>query len=156
MRSWLFGVLIISHDTKLQATVDLEVHALGAMLHDLGLVLNATWITPDRRFEVDAAFAATDFVETQVSDPDWNSHRLQLLFDAVLLSSEPKFSQYKEATVAAVVDGVLIDLGGPIDNVTTSEYNKVIEAFPKLNFLSGVNETLVQLCVQKPNTTWGK
>ena len=130
------------------------------MLHDLGLILNATWITPDRRFEVDAAAAATGFVEGQVARQQntssaWDAHRLQLLFDSVLLSSEPKFSLFKEATVATTVSGVLIDLEGPIDNVTSDEYNKVLAAFPKLDFITGVNQTLVNLCVQKPSTTYG-
>ncbi|PMD50914.1 uncharacterized protein K444DRAFT_546029 [Hyaloscypha bicolor E] len=105
MRTWLFGALVISHNTTLQQTVDLEVHAIGSMLHDLGLVLNASWVSHDRRFEVDSAFAATDFVEGQVvhapEGSAWDAHRLQLLFDSVLLSSEPKFSLYKEATVAS-------------------------------------------------------
>ncbi|MCJ1402507.1 hypothetical protein MMC11_005727 [Xylographa trunciseda] len=159
MRTWLFGALVISHNVTLQQTVDLEVHAIGSMLHDLGLVLNASWISHDRRFEVDGAFAATDFVEGQVAHEckgsAWDAHRLQLLFDSVLLSSEPKFSLYKETTVASVVSGVLIDLTTADDGVTSSEYNNVVAAFPKLNFLPGVNQTLVALCTTKPNSTYG-
>jgi hypothetical protein len=159
MRTWLFGALVISHNTTLQRTVDLEVHAISSMLHDLGLVLKAPWISQDRRFEVDSAFAATDFVEGQVAHDDggsaWDAHRLQLLFDSVLLSSEPKFSLYKEATVASVVSGVVIDLTGRDDGVTIAEYNNVVAAFPKLNFLPGVNQTIVTLCASKPNTTYG-
>ncbi|KUJ23579.1 uncharacterized protein LY89DRAFT_693620 [Mollisia scopiformis] len=102
MRTWLFGALVISHNTTLQRTVDYEVHAVGSLLHDLGLVLNASFISSDRRFEVDSAFATTDFVENQVAHGDaesaWDAHRLQLLFDSVLLSSESKFSLYKQAT----------------------------------------------------------
>ncbi|KAH8886595.1 hypothetical protein GQ53DRAFT_784867 [Thozetella sp. PMI_491] len=107
MRTWLFGALVMNHNTTLKQTVDLEVHAIGSMLHDLGLVLNASWITKDRRFEVDSAAATTDFVEHQVSNNGegaaWDAHRLQLLFDSVLLSSEYRFSLYKEPTVAVLV-----------------------------------------------------
>lgn len=80
---------------------------------------------------------------------------MQLLFDSVLLSSEPKFSLYKEATVASVVSGVVIDLTRADDGVTSAEYNNVVAAFPKLNFLPGVNQTVVALCATKPNTTYG-
>jgi len=159
MRTWLFGALIINHNTTLQKTVDLEVHAIGSLLHDLGLVLNASWISHDRRFEVDSAVKATDFIEDQVAHgegSDWDAHRLQLLFDSILLSSEPKFSLFKEATVAATVNGVLIDLEGAGNVLTSAEYGNVIAAFPKLNFLPGVNHTLVKLCETKPNTTYGK
>ncbi|KAH6662064.1 hypothetical protein B0J14DRAFT_611169 [Halenospora varia] len=158
MRTWLFGALVVSHNTTLQQTVDLEVHAIGAMLHDLGLVLNASFISPDRRFEVDGAFAATDFVESQVAHDDagsaWDAHRLQLLWDSVVLSSEAKISLYKEATVASVTYGVGIDLTGPDNGVTSTEYENVVAAFPKLNFLPGVNQTLVALCATKPASTY--
>ncbi|PQE25407.1 cyanamide hydratase protein [Rutstroemia sp. NJR-2017a BBW] len=158
MRTWLFGALLLNHNLTLTHTIDLEVHALGSLLHDLGLVLNATWISPDRRFEVDSAFAATDFVELHAhnSSSGWDAHRLQLLFDSILLSSEPKFALYKEPTVAAVVGGVLIDLQGAGDAITEEEYEGVVEAFPKGDFLSGVNRTLVELCVAKPNSTYGQ
>jgi hypothetical protein len=159
MRTWLFGVLVVSHNTTLQKTVDLEVHAIGSMLHDLGLVLNASWISPDRRFEVDGAFAATDFVKGQVAHDDassgWDVHRLQLLWDSVVLSSEAAISLYKEATVASVTYGVAIDLTGPDYGITSAEYDNVLAAFPKLNFLPGVNQTLVELCTTKPASTYG-
>lgn len=71
------------------------------------------------------------------------------------MSSEPKISLYKQRTVAAVVDGVLIDLAGPDNGVTNAEYNNVLAAFPKLNFLSGVNQTLVELCTTKAASTYG-
>lgn len=162
MRTWLFGVLVINHDTKLQQNTDLEVHAIGALLHDLGLgglSLNASFITPDRRFEIDSAFAATDLVEGQVAQGDegsvWDANRLQLLWDSIALSSEPKISLYKQATVAAVMYGVLIDLSGVDYGLTSAEYNKVEVAFPRLNFVMGVNETLVDLATTKPNSTYG-
>lgn len=160
MRTWLFGALVISHNTTLQQTVDLEVHAIGSLLHDLGFVFNASWITPDRRFEVDSANAATNFVEDHIGHDHaevaaWDANRLQLLFDSVLLSSEGKFALYKQATVAALFDGVLIDLSAPDLNVTTAEYESVIAAFPKLDFLPGVNQTLITLCTTKASTTYG-
>ncbi|PMD12551.1 hypothetical protein NA56DRAFT_586999 [Hyaloscypha hepaticicola] len=158
MRTWLFGVLVINHNTTLQQTVDLEVHAIGSILHDLGLVLNGSWISSDRRFEVDSAFAATGFVEGQIANDDadsaWDANRLQLLWDTVVLSSEYRISLYKQATVATVMKGVLIDLTGQAYGLTTPEYDNVIAAFPKLNFLPGVNQTLVQLCKTKANTTY--
>jgi hypothetical protein len=194
MRTWLFGALVISHNTTLQHTVDLEVHAIGAMLHvsdsrafqifgyspqqsfivnissgggiylfrlfqDLGLALNASFISSNLRFEVDGASAATNFVEDQVAQNHggsaWDAHRLQLLWDSVALSAEFGIALYKQPTVAAVAYGVGIDLTGPDKGVTSAEYENVLTAFPKLNFISGVNQTLIALCVQKPNSTYG-
>ncbi|KAH8744733.1 hypothetical protein F5883DRAFT_588831 [Diaporthe sp. PMI_573] len=162
MRTWLFGALVVNHNNTLKETVDLEVHAIGSMLHDLGLVLNGSWITQDRRFEVDSAVATTDFVERQVSNygegAAWDPNRLQLLFDSVLLSSEYRFSLYKQPTVAVLVTGVLIDLKGlpslAAYGITPAEYYNVEAAFPRLNFITGTNATLVQLCTAKPNSTY--
>ena len=46
---------------------------------------------------------------------------------------------FKEATVASVVSGVVIDLTRADDGVTSAEYKNIVAAFPKLNFLPGVN-----------------
>jgi len=163
MRTWLFGALVMNHNTTLKETVDLEVHAIGSMLHDLGRVLNGSWISPDRRFEVDSAAATTDFVEHHVSNHGegaaWDANRLQLLFDSVLLSSEYRFSLYKQPTVAVLVTGVLVDLEGLASiaayRITNAEYYNVEAAFPRLDFITAVNTTLVQLCTAKPNSTYG-
>lgn len=125
-------------------------------------MLNASYISPDLRFEVDGAIAATNFVEDQVAhnhphaDSAWDANRLQLLWDSVALSAEFGLAFHKQATVAAVPYGVELDLKGPGRNVTDTEYGNVMAAFPRLNFISGVNQTFVALCVQKPNSTYGK
>lgn len=36
MRSWLFGAIMIGRNETLKKTIDLEVHAVSALLHDLG------------------------------------------------------------------------------------------------------------------------
>ncbi|CZT11637.1 uncharacterized protein RAG0_15710 [Rhynchosporium agropyri] len=163
MRTWLYGALVFSHNATLQEIIDLEVHAIGSMLHDLGLVLNGTWISQDRRFEVDSAFATADFVEKHLQHDRnevsgaWDANRLQLLFDSVLLSSEYKFSLYKQSTVTLVITGVLVDVRGIEEqshDITTAEYDSVEAAFPRLDFISGVNQTLVELCATKPNSTY--
>src|SRR4051812_37938985 len=49
MRSWLFGALMISKNSTLQASVDIEVQAVAILLHDLGLdrTPNSTIVSPD-------------------------------------------------------------------------------------------------------------
>lgn len=36
MRSWLFGAAALNNNETLKAEIDLELQAVGAMLHDLG------------------------------------------------------------------------------------------------------------------------
>ncbi|KAI7763226.1 hypothetical protein LZL87_013038 [Fusarium oxysporum] len=60
MRSWLYGVLMINANETLSDSIDLEVHAVATLLHDLGWDTTeaSPIISADRRFEVDGAFAA--------------------------------------------------------------------------------------------------
>jgi hypothetical protein len=122
-------------------------------------VLNASYISPNLRFEVDGAFATTKFVENQVehdhSGAAWDANRLQVLWDSVALSAEFAISLHKQATVAAVPYGVGLDLNGPGRNVTAEEYGNVLTAFPHLNFYTGVKDAVIALCVQKPTSTYG-
>jgi hypothetical protein len=36
MRSWLFGAAVFNNNATLKAEIDLEAHAIGTLLHDLG------------------------------------------------------------------------------------------------------------------------
>ncbi|TKA57285.1 hypothetical protein B0A55_13499, partial [Friedmanniomyces simplex] len=66
MRSWLFGFAIADKLPHLQDR-DRELHALAAILHDLGWDPTGTFVSPDKRFEVDGANAARTFIEQEVA-----------------------------------------------------------------------------------------
>src|SRR6476660_2854048 len=75
VRSWLFAVRLgqlqgISHD--------LEVVAVGTLLHDLGLT---SGFTGPRRFEIEGADAARVFARREGLD----DRRVQLIWDTVAL-----------------------------------------------------------------------
>ncbi|OAF60449.1 hypothetical protein VC83_03597 [Pseudogymnoascus destructans] len=70
---------IISAKIPAIADRDLEVHAVAALLHDIGWDPTGELVSEDKRFEVDGANAARDFLHREV--PHWDKHRL-------LLSSE--------------------------------------------------------------------
>jgi HD superfamily phosphodiesterase len=73
-RSMLFGFIIASKIPSL-AERDLEVHAIGALMHDIGWDPTGELVSKDRRFEVDGADAARNFLRKEA--PDWDKHRLQ-------------------------------------------------------------------------------
>jgi hypothetical protein len=73
-RSMLFGFIIASKIPSL-AERDLEVHAIGALMHDIGWDPTGELVSKDRRFEVDGADAARNFLRQEA--PDWDKHRLQ-------------------------------------------------------------------------------
>jgi len=157
VRSWLFGALIVSHNATLQSSIDLELHAVATVLHDLGLDLNnPDLVSKDKRFEVDGAFAATSFVEKHADGKKWDKQKVQLVWDSIALHTEPSFALFKEPVVQLVFTGTQQDFFGPAQGVTKEEYAKVLKDFPKGDILKTMNETVIWLCHNKPQTTWGK
>ncbi|KAI0120157.1 hypothetical protein GGR51DRAFT_12760 [Nemania sp. FL0031] len=157
VRGWLYGTLIIAHNDTLRATVDAEAHALAAILHDLGWdqTPNSTTVSSDRRFEVDGAIAARDFIRDHSHDQKaWDSHRLQLVWDSIALHTQDSIYKYKEHTVAVTGSGILMDFYGPSAGITQQEYDTVLSAFPKVQFNEGINQTFIWLCGTKPQTTY--
>ncbi|KAJ4006002.1 hypothetical protein NW752_001247 [Fusarium irregulare] len=64
MRSWLYGVLMLDANQTLSRSVDREIHAVATLLHDLGWdkTENSPIVSTDKRFEVDGAIAAREFI----------------------------------------------------------------------------------------------
>ncbi|KAH8887862.1 hypothetical protein GQ53DRAFT_725593 [Thozetella sp. PMI_491] len=154
MRSWLFSTLIIRHNTTLQQTVDLEAQALGVILHDLGWNQGTAAISSDKRFEVDGAIAARQFIGEHRDAKHWDERRVQLVWDSIALHTEPTISLYKESNVKVVGQGIFADFIGPSTGITTEEYATVVQAFPNDDFAKGVNDTMIWLCQAKPATTY--
>ncbi|RYP12131.1 hypothetical protein DL767_011467 [Monosporascus sp. MG133] len=159
MRSMLFGTLIIQHNETLASTVDPETHAVATLLHDLGWDRrpNSPFVSGDRRFEVDGAFAARAFLEAHEEGQRWKDDgRMQLVWDSIALHTERSIANYKEPAVQAVNKGIGLDFSGPGFGVTEAEYAAVVDRFPRDDLKDGVNDTMVWLCETKPATTYGE
>jgi hypothetical protein len=158
MRGWLFGALIIQHNATLRAEVDLEVHAVAALLHDLGWdqTPGSPFISHDKRFEVDGAIAAREFLRTNKYGKHWSERRVQLVWDSIALHSLPSIYDYKELEVKTAGNGIDSDFLGPILGITKKEYAAVVAAFPSTGMRNGFNETMIWLCQSKPATTYGE
>ncbi|KAK3994318.1 hypothetical protein QBC44DRAFT_49662 [Cladorrhinum sp. PSN332] len=156
MRSWLFGVLLISHNETLQKTIDLEVHAISALLHDLGWDKspNSPFVSSSRRFEVDGAIASRNFIRGHPHGARWSERRVQLVWDAIALHTEARIAWFKEQEVAAVQKGIGMDFQGPQFGVTAQEYAAVLNEFPTQGFRDSLNGTMIWLCQTKPESTY--
>ncbi|KAK3367228.1 hypothetical protein B0T24DRAFT_386004 [Lasiosphaeria ovina] len=140
MRAWLFGCLHLSHNATLAAQVDLEVHAIGLMLHDLASdhPLANAFVTRDRRFEVDSAAAAANFIRSHAdAKRNWPGWRVQRVWDGIALHAEPRFALHKEPDVLAIYWGNELEFswaapgGGEQKGVTRDEHEAVLRAFPR-------------------------
>jgi hypothetical protein len=102
MRCWIFAAILQRNLPSAFGTVDKEALAIAALLHDLGLD-NSTFVSADKRFEVDGAIGARNWLVQQQTaglTEGWDESRLQLVWDAIALHAEPSFSQHKQPLVA--------------------------------------------------------
>ncbi|KAJ4354294.1 uncharacterized protein N0V89_006028 [Didymosphaeria variabile] len=126
LRSLLLGFIIAD---KILPSRDREVHAIAALLHDLGFPIGhppeSTIISEDKRFEIDGAHAARAFLRKEGLSEDWDEHRLQLVWDAIALH-----------TIGSIV------------------FEKEPEEFPRLGLMKELKANMCSLCVSKPQTTY--
>ena len=157
VRSWLFGFAIASKIPSLSAR-DIELHAIAAILHDLGWDNTDTLISKDKRFEVDGANAARKFIEKEAVAQEWDHHRVQLLWDAIALHTIQSIAWEKEPEVVACSYGIMSDFGDPDfsygKHLTWDEWDSVVKDFPRLGLKEGIKDIMCWLCQTKPETTY--
>ena len=144
MRSWLFAAKI---GQSKGFDCDLEVVAIGTILHDIGL---SSAVSGSNRFEVNGAEAVRSFVkERGISD-----RRGQLIWDLVALNSTPSIALHKEPEVALGTMGIGLDYGGFfIELVPSADMTEILRAFPRLKMKTQFAETCCRLVAAKPETS---
>ncbi|HEV2478838.1 MAG TPA: HD domain-containing protein [Puia sp.] len=129
---------------------DPELLYISAIFHDLGLTKH--YSSPDKRFEVDGANAAREFL---------NAHGLprttqQLVWDAIALHTTIGIAEYKENEVALLYSGVGLDvMGEGYQNLSAADRNEIIEAFPRTDFKKRIIPTFFSGFEHKTETTFG-
>jgi hypothetical protein len=165
MRSWLVGQASIARlPANITEHVDLEVFAVAAILHDLGWSNNSALISTDKRFEVDGAISAREFLRIY-GEGDWNERRTQLVWDAIALHASPDFALYKEKEVWMTSAGITSELVSPEVTiktlgpervaVTMEEWDNINKEFPRSGLKDYLKSTLVRFCATKAESTYG-
>ena len=144
IRSWLFAARI---GQLKRMDCDLEVVAVGTILHDIGL---AAGVSGANRFEVNGAAAAVSFVKER----GVSNRRAQLIWDLVALNSTPSIALHKEAEVALGTMGIGLDYGGfGFDQIQSADMTDILRAFPRLKMKDKFAETCCRLVAAKPETS---
>jgi hypothetical protein len=144
MRSWLFAVKI---GQSQRINCDLEVVAVGTILHDIGLSAS---IPGSNRFEVNGAAAVRSFVEER----GISKRRAQLIWDLVALNSTPSIALHKEPEVSLGTMGIGLDYGGfGFDQIPSADIVSILQAFPRLRMKDKFAETCCRLVAAKPETS---
>lgn len=129
---------------------DPELAYVGGMFHDLGLT--PKYRTTERRFEVDGAEAAYDFLrEHGRSDQDARNVWL-----GIALHTTPEIPMSLAPEVAVVTLGVETDvLGLRLDKISDEGQQEVVAAHPRPQFKQRILEAFYEGMKDRPETTFG-
>src|SRR6201982_2101015 len=105
---------------------DPELLYAGAMFHDMGLT--PQYASADKRFEVDGANVAGDFLRSHgIAERD-----IETVWTAVALHTTPGIPQFMHPVIALVTAGVEMDvLGIAFSEFTEAEREAVVRAHPR-------------------------
>lgn len=146
-RVYLFGAL---QGEKTKKKYDRELLYVSALFHDLGLTKQYSSV--DKRFEVDGANAARQFL----THYQLEEVAIQLVWDAIALHTTIGVAEHKENEVALLYAGVGLDvMGEGYDDLTDEERHAVITAFPRNQFKQQILPAFFDGFKHKPETTFG-
>jgi hypothetical protein len=147
LRTFLFASL---NGQQNSIQFDTELLYVSAMFHDLGLT--AHYCSNDKRFEVDGANAARNFLLGHGVSPQM----LQLVWDAIALHTSPGIAEYKEPEVALLNYGVALDVVGKgYDQLSNSNREEIIRQFPRSGLKKNMITAFFDGFKHKPQTTYG-
>ncbi|KAL6700275.1 hypothetical protein J3F84DRAFT_357659 [Trichoderma pleuroticola] len=174
LRSAAFCLLLqkkMPEFSKLGDELDKELIVVSCLLHDLAWSKNKEIVTNTRRFEVDGANLARDFIDSypeKESNWDRKGRRMQLAWDSIALHTMEVFAPWKEPEVALVHYGIHGDLLGPslhllglpedLPNLkgvmTDEEFKEICNAFPRNHFADEFKEIFCGLCRDRGRYTF--
>jgi hypothetical protein len=129
---------------------DPELLYVSAVFHDLGLTPH--YSSADKRFEVDGANAARDFLKGHGLSPA----ALQVVWDAIALHTTIGIAEYKEAEVALLYSGVGLDvMGEGYHDLTEANREAIIKQFPRDGFKKKIIPAFFDGFKHKTETTFG-
>jgi hypothetical protein len=131
--------------------LDPELLYAGAMFHDMGLT--PQYASADKRFEVDSANTARDFLRRHGID----AQDIQTVWTAIALHTTPGIPQYMHPVIALVTAGVEMDvLGIAFSEFTDAEREAVVLAHPRPGrFKEEIIQAFYDGFHHRPETTFG-
>lgn len=134
-----------------QLQVDHELLYIGCMFHDMGLT--AHHCSCDKRFEVDGANAARDFLQQHHIEPA----DITKVWTAIALHTTPGIPEFMDPVIALVTAGVEMDvLGINYEGYDADKRDAVVAAHPRSpQFKEDIINTFYQGIKDRPQTTFG-
>ena len=134
-----------------QLAVDPELLYVGCMFHDMGLTHEHC--SCDKRFEVDGANAARDFLQSHGID----RRDIDKVWTAIALHTTPGIPEFMDPVIALVTAGVEMDvLGINYEDFADDARRHIVAEHPRgLNFKEEIIQTFYEGIKHKPQTTFG-
>lgn len=136
---------------KRETKVDHELLYVGCMFHDIGLTHEHC--SCDKRFEVDGANAAREFMRSYaVTQED-----IDKVWTAIALHTTPGIPEFMAPEIALVTTGVEMDvLGMGYDSFGDDERQAVVNQHPRTeNFKEDIIQAFYDGIKHRPETTFG-
>ncbi|KAI1451494.1 hypothetical protein F4805DRAFT_451291 [Annulohypoxylon moriforme] len=160
-----------SHSSSPPRRLNLETVVLATILHDMGWATTKELLSKDKRFEVDGANLAYEFVGRYVEEGgegagNWVGHehgnRKEIVWNAIALHCTGSIAlHHPKPEVALAHLAIMSDFMGPKfppgdgKVITVEEYKAVLNAFPFKGFgKEGLKEIMCGICREKPETTY--
>jgi hypothetical protein len=136
---------------RLGLRFDPELLYVGAMFHDMGLTPQHA--SADKRFEVDSANTARDFLRVHEID----EQDIRTVWTAIALHTTPGIPQFMHPVIALVTAGVEMDvLGIAFSEFTEAEREAVVRAHPRRgHFKEEIIQAFYDGFHHRPETTFG-
>jgi hypothetical protein len=147
-RVYLWGALA---GRRRGLTPDAELLYAAAMFHDVGLT--ERYRTSPRRFEVDGADAARDFLRDHGIAP----REIDLVWAAIALHTTPGVPEYMDPEIALVQAGAGMDVvGRGFADFTERERDAVVGAYPRgPDFERAMIDAFYAGMRHRPDSTYG-
>lgn len=145
-RTWWFAEFL---GNKRGLKYDKEQVYLGSLLHDLGLTKE---FAAEKRFEVDGADAASEFLSEQ-GFPD---SKIQTVWDAIAFHSSAEIADRRVPEIALVFLGAHVDVMGlNIQEISPTLIDDTLALYPRVGFKKAFTEALAEVARRKPHTAIG-
>ena len=161
IRSTAFAMILLKKFpplVQMKDEVDVEALVLSILLHDMGWATTKELISKDKRFEVDGANVAREFIKSSGNEGHWDKHRIQLLWDAIALHTSFSIAVHKEPEVMACHTAIGCDFFGPNiplptasgdPIITPDEFREILQLYPRMGFKENVRKLFCNLCKEK-------
>ncbi|KAI0506951.1 hypothetical protein F5B22DRAFT_638917 [Xylaria bambusicola] len=157
VRTWLLGAAALNNNATLKSEVDLELHAVGSLLHDLAWDQrdDSPYNSHAYRFEIDSGVAAVNFVKGHKDGGKWSAARLEKLYDGISLQTILGVSDFKNIDTQWIVKSIGFEFPQPRSPLIPEQfYDSVQGNFTNSTLFRGTNDTFTRFCVKDPETTY--